>query len=301
MGIRSISPPKPSASAPGPPASGKLHKEPETFAAASAAPDERVVSARSRRFSTSRGLRVVSPLLLGLAMLGVWQAIVQMGFVSAFLLPFPVDVLRAFWESLIHDSLLSYTQVTLVESLAGCALGALVAQPLAYAIVRSRLAASALQPYIAASQAMPAIAIAPLIAFWLGYDLLPVTVLCALIVFFPMVISTVLGLRTLDRDVLDAARTEGAGWWALLWRIEVPLALPSILAGLRTSLTLSITGAVVGEFVDSGHGLGELLLVDYNFADSAGVFATLLMLALLAALLYGLVRLLERWLSYMEA
>ncbi|HLV97893.1 MAG TPA: ABC transporter permease [Ktedonobacterales bacterium] len=298
MGIRSISPPKPSASALDPPSSGELHQAQASLAAA---PDERGITTRPRRFSASRGLRVLSPLLLGLVLLALWQAIVQMGFVSAFELPYPLDVLRAFWNSLTHDALLSYAQTTLIESLAGCALGALVAQPLAYAIVRSRLAAHALQPYLAASQAIPAIAIAPLIGLWFGYDLLPVIVLCALIVFFPMVVSTVLGLRTLDRDVIDAARTEGAGWWALLWRIEVPLALPSILAGLRTSLTLSITGAVVGEFVVAGHGLGELLLIDYNFADSAGVFATLLMLALLATLLYGLVRLLERWLSYMEA
>ncbi len=299
MGIRFISPPKPSAEALGPP-TFRPDEEGLPFASPQDALDQPPLAAR-RRFSANRGLRVIAPVLLGVILLAAWQFVVQMGFVSAFLLPLPADVLRAFWDSLTHDALLSYAQTTLIESVTGCALGALVAQPLAYAIVRSRLAASALQPYLAASQALPAIAIAPLIGFWLGYDLLPVIVLCALIVFFPMVITTVLGLRTLDRDVIDAARTEGAGWWALLWYIEVPLALPSILAGLRTSLTLSITGAVVGEFVVGGHGLGELLLVDYNFADSAGVFATLLMLALLAALLYGLVRLLERWLSYMEA
>jgi NitT/TauT family transport system permease protein len=301
MGIRSLSPPKSSASALGSPSTSDLLKEKTAVVAGSTPDAQGGITARPRRFIASRGLRIMSPLLLGLAVLTLWQAIVQMGFVSAFELPYPTDVLRAFWTSLTKDGLLSYTQSTLIESLAGCALGALVAQPLAYAIVRSRLAASAFQPYLAASQALPAIAIAPLIGLWLGYDLLPVMVLCALIVFFPMVVSTVLGLRTLDSDVLDAARTEGAGWWASLWHIEVPLALPSILAGLRTSLTLSITGAVVGEFVMGGHGLGELLLVDYNFADTAGVFATLLMLALLAALLYGLVRLLERWLSYVEA
>jgi NitT/TauT family transport system permease protein len=244
---------------------------------------------------------VIAPVLLGVALLAVWQLVVQLGVVSPFLLPLPADVLLSLWNALLHDALLSYVQTTLIESLGGCALGALVALPLAYAIVHSRLAASAVQPYLAASQALPAIAIAPLIALWFDYGLTPIIVLCALIVFFPMMITAVLGLRLLDRDILDAARTEGAGRWALLWHIQFPLALPSILAGLRTSLTLSITGAVVGEFVIGGHGLGELLLVDYNFADSAGLFSTLLTLALLAALLYGLVRLLERWLSYVEA
>jgi NitT/TauT family transport system permease protein len=239
-------------------------------------------------------LRVLAPVLLGLALLAAWQISTQMGLVSEFILPAPADVLRSLQASLSDGSLLGYTRVTLIESLAGCALGALVALPLGYAIAHSRLVASAVQPYLAASQAVPAIAIAPLIALWLGYGLTPVIGLCALIVFFPMVITTVLGLRTLDQDVLDAARVEGAGWWALLWSIEFPLALPSILAGLRTSLTLSITGAVVGEFVVGGNGLGELLIVDRSYADTAAVFATLIILSLLSAVLYGGVRLFER-------
>jgi NitT/TauT family transport system permease protein len=301
MGIRSISPPSMSAKAAGPPASQATHLEQAASPSASPLPEAEQAALWPRRFGSRRGISIIAPVLLGIALLAAWQLIVQMGVVSPFVLPLPADVLRSFWQALLHDSLLSYIQTTLIESLGGCALGALVALPLAYAIVHSRLAASALQPYLAASQALPAIAIAPLIALWFNYGLTPVIVLCALIVFFPMMITAVLGLRLLDRDVLDAARTEGAGRWALLWHIEFPLALPSILAGLRTSLTLSITGAVVGEFVIGGQGLGELLLIHYNFADSAGMFSTLLTLMLMAALLYGLVRLLERRLSYVEA
>jgi NitT/TauT family transport system permease protein len=240
-------------------------------------------------------------LALGAIVLVAWQFTVASGAVNSFLLPLPADVLRSFWGSLRDGLLPSYAATTLVESVAGCALGAVVALPLGYAIARSRRIARAVQPYVAASQALPAVAIAPLIALWLGYDLPPVIALCALIVFFPMVITTTLGLRLLDRDVLDAARVDGAGRWALLWGIELPLALPSILAGLRTSLTLSITGAVVGEFVVGGKGLGELLLIERSYADSAGVFATLLMLALLAGTLYGAARLIEHRLSYVEA
>lgn len=255
---------------------------------------------RSTRLHQSRTLRILAPVVLGVALLTLWQAIVLSGLVSPIFLPAPLDVLQAFWTSLTQDALLTYTETTLIESLAGCALAVVVALPLGYAMMRSRLVASAVQPYLAASQAMPAIAIAPLIALWFAYGLPPVIVLCALIVFFPMVITTVLGLRMLDQDVVDAARVEGAGRWALLRAIEFPLALPSVLAGLRTSLTLSITGAVVGEFVVGTPGLGQWLIVQHSYADSAGVFATLLMLALLAAVLYGLARLLERRFSYME-
>ncbi|HEX6818158.1 MAG TPA: ABC transporter permease subunit, partial [Ktedonobacterales bacterium] len=187
------------------------------------------------------------------------------------------------------------------ESALGFALGTLVALPLGYGIARSRLVARALQPYLAASQAIPAVALAPLLVLWLGYGVPPVAALCALIVFFPTVVNTIFGLRTLDRDVLDAARVEGAGRLALLRYIELPLALPSILAGIRTSLTLSITGAVVGEFVVGGQGLGGLLNIAGAAFDSPLVFATLLALALLAAGLYGLARLAERRFSYLEA
>lgn len=255
---------------------------------------------RSRPMGPAGASRVVAPVLLGAALIAVWQLVEQNGLVSPFLLPSPGDTLAAFWDGLWHQSLLGYVGTTLVESLAGCALGAAVALPMGYAIAHGRLLASAIQPYLAASQAIPAIAIAPLIALWLGYGLSPVIALCALIVFFPMVVNTVLGLRTLDRDVLDAARVEGAGRLGLLTHIELHLALPSLLAGLRTSLTLSITGAVVGEFVVGGPGLGQLLIVQRSYADSAGVFATLLTLALLATTLYALVRLVELRFSYVE-
>jgi NitT/TauT family transport system permease protein len=240
---------------------------------------------------------------IGLGALALWQILAQTGAVPAFFLPSPAAVARAWWYSVISptNSLVGYAGLTLLQSLLGCALGAAVAIPLGYLIAHSRLVARAAQPYVAASQALVAVAIAPLLALWLGYELTPVVVLCALIVFFPMVITTVLGMRMLDREVLDAARVDGANRWALLRYIEVPLALPSILAGLRTSLTLSITGAIVGEFVIGAKGLGELLVIDMQSYYPAGEFATLLTLTLLAAALYGGMRLVERRFSFVEA
>ncbi|MFF5106422.1 riboflavin ABC transporter permease RibX [Streptomyces sp. NPDC000134] len=183
----------------------------------------------------------------------------------------------------------------MTESIAGSALGLAVALPLAYLIARNRVAAAALQPYVAASQAVPAVALAPLLALWFGYGLLPIAVLCALLVFFPILVSTVLGLRQIDPDIMNAARVDGVGRAQMLRYIEWPLALPGTLAGIRAGLTLSITGAVVGEFVVGGDGLGQLLTVQRSEADTVGLFATLLVLTLLAACLYGLMLLLERW------
>jgi NitT/TauT family transport system permease protein len=209
-------------------------------------------------------------------------------------------VLEAFWRSLRDGVLLSYTATTIEESLVGFLLGTVVALPLAYVIARNRTLARMVEPYVAASQAMPAVALAPLLVLWLGYGLLPVAVLCALIVFFPMTVNTVLGLRTLDRDIVDAARVGGADRWSLLRYIEMPLAMPSVLAGMRASLTYSITGAVVGEFVLSDQGLGGLMTIARGNFDVPLVFATLLMLGLLASAMYGVGRLIERRLSYLE-
>lgn len=250
----------------------------------------------------ARALGTLPALALAALALLIWQLVTQTGGDQVtILLPAPLDVARSFWLSLSDGLLPSYAAQTLIESLGGFALGTVVALPMGYAIARSPLLARAIQPYLAASQAMPVVAIAPLLVLWVGFGIPPVIVLCALIVFFPTVVTTVLGLRTLDRDVVDSGRVEGAGRWALLWHIELPLALPSILAGLRTSLTLSVTGAVVGEFAIGDQGLGGLLQIARGNFDMPLEFATLLTLALYAAALYGAARLIERQFSYVEA
>jgi NitT/TauT family transport system permease protein len=255
-------------------------------------------------------LRAAAPaLLLGVAALALWQLVTASRAISTYFLPTPTDVLQAWLRgvglsgSSSHTTplLLRFGLTTLMESVAGFLLGAAIAIPLGYGIARSQALARALQPYMAAMQAIPAIALAPLLTLWLGYDSPSVIALCALIVFFPMVVNTALGLRTIDRDLLDAARVAGADGWNLFRYMEFPLALPSILAGLRVGLTLSITGAVVGEFVVGDKGLGALLIIASSQSDKPLEFATLFTLGLLAAILYGLARLAERRFSYMEA
>ncbi len=236
---------------------------------------------------------ILAPTVVGVFILLLWQGSTQSGAVSPYLLPTPGAVVQSFVTAWQAGLWLTYGLTTLQESLAGLALGALVALPLGYALASSRWIAAALEPYLAASQAIPAVALAPLLVLWLGYGLPPVALLCALIVFFPMVVNTTLGLRQLDRDILNAARVDGAGRWSLLWNIQAPLALPTVLAGLRTSVALSVTGAVVGEFVLGDQGLGGLLTIARGNFDTPLVFATLFTLALLTAALYGCARLVE--------
>ncbi|PWD49722.1 ABC transporter permease [Serinibacter arcticus] len=216
------------------------------------------------------------------------------GRLGAVLLPAPSAVVRALGELAATGDLWPAIGATGGVAAQGALLAVVVALPLAWLIVHSRPAAAALEPYLAASQAIPAVAIAPLLVLWFGYGPGTTALLAALLVFFPIVITTALGLRGLDPEVLAAARVDGAGTWRLLRHIETPLALPQFLAGLRAGVALAMTGAVVGEFVIGGRGLGQLLESQRTRNDTAGLFATLVVLTLTSMTAYAIVRLLEQ-------
>ena len=176
---------------------------------------------------------------------------------------------------LTNGTLWRYAAATFLEAVLGCLVGTVVAVPLAIAIHRSRWADAATRPYLGGTQAIPAIALAPLLVLWLGYGLGAIVVLCALIVFFPILVFAVSGLAHIDHDIVDAARIDGASSWQRLIHVELPLASPSLMAGLRNGFTLSVTGAVVGEMVMGGSGLGSVLTVQRDRLDTAGMFATI--------------------------
>ncbi len=244
--------------------------------------------------SSATARRFVAPVLLAVALIGGWAAVALWAGVSPALLPNPAAVAGRLIQLLGSGELLPYAAVTLAEALGGCLVGVAVAGPLAVLIHRSRWVAAAVQPFLGATQAIPAIALAPLLVLWIGYGLVPVIALCALMVFFPILITAVSGLRHLDQGIVDAARIDGAGSWALLWQIEVPLALPAVLAGLRNGFALSVTGAVVGEMVMGGQGLGAVLTVQRDSVDTAGMFATIAVLCVAAATFYWLIEVWER-------
>lgn len=239
-------------------------------------------------------LRIVAPLVLGVLGITAWFVAAATTGLPETLLPAPMTVARRFADDIGNGLLLPRTLTTAWEAVLGCLLAASVAIPIGYLVARSRTADLALSPYLAASQAVPAVALAPLLVIWVGYGLLPIVLLCALIVFFPVVLATSLGIRTLDRDVLEAAMLDGATGWQRARHIELPLALPAVLTGLRNGFTLSITGAVVGELVMGGEGLGMILASQANSVDTTGVFSTLIMLCLLAVAVYLLMVTTER-------
>ena len=235
-----------------------------------------------------RLLSVLPPVVLALVLLIGWYMSTAARAVNALFLPAPVDVFASLSDGLQSGLYLSSILVTVQESALGFLLAVIIALPLGYGLVKSRLLATAMHPYLAAGQAIPVIVIAPLLVIWLGSGTVSNVIVCMLVVFFPMVVNTMLGVQTIDKALTDAARVEGASGWSMLASIEFPLALPALIAGVRTGFTLSITGALVGEFVQGGdQGLGSLLLIAKNQYNTPFMFATLIILAGLAALYYG--------------
>ncbi|MFV0405830.1 MAG: ABC transporter permease [Propioniciclava sp.] len=239
-------------------------------------------------------VRLLAPWLLGLLLLLAWLVSAQFFLGPVALFPGPGAVATKLVSSLMNPQWWPYLTMTAVEAIGGCLLGVVIAIPLGIAIHRSRTLAAALAPYLGATQAIPAIALAPLLVLWVGYGLEAVIVLCAVLVFFPILVSSVVGLSAVDPDLVDAARLDGASALSLLIHVEFPLALPSVLAGVRNGFTLSVTGAIVGEMVMGGRGLGQLLTLQRDAVDTAGMVATIVVLCVLASGLYGLILLLER-------
>lgn len=235
-----------------------------------------------------------APWLFAVGLVVAWQVAVWVSGAPAFLLPSPSDVAVRLLDAVVTPTLWPYAATTFAASVGGSLLGLAVALPLAVAIHRSRWLNAAVTPLLGATQAIPAVAIAPLLAIWVGYGLGPIVLLCALLVFFPILVASVVGLRLVDPDVVDAARMDGAGSLASLRHIELPLALPTILAGVRNGFALSVTGAVVGEMVMGGAGLGQLLTLQRDAVDTAGMFATIAVLCAMASALYGAIGIVER-------
>jgi NitT/TauT family transport system permease protein len=233
------------------------------------------------------------PLSLGVALV-LWDLIVRANHLPPFILPRPGAVWARFVGLLADGRLAYHTGVTLSEVLAGLALGLGAAWVLGYAIARSPVLESLLAPYIVASQAVPVVAIAPLLVLWLGFGLRSKVLICALIVFFPILINTVVGVRSVEPDLRDLMRSLRASRWQTFTKLEVPAALPILLGGLKVGATLAVIGAVVGEFVGADRGLGFLINFGRGQYDTALVFVGVMVLVAIALALYGLVTWVEK-------
>lgn len=236
--------------------------------------------------------------LLGLIL---WQVFTQYSNIPSFIFPSPGNVWDKFLVVIQNGSLLYHLSVTLQEVIAGLLLGLSAAIITGYLLAKSPGVERVLSPYIVASQSIPIVAIAPLLVIWLGPGLFSKILTSALIVFFPVLVNTIVGLRSVPDELYDLMKSLQASALQRITKLEIPAALPVFLGGLRIGATLAVIGAVVGEFVGADKGLGFLVNVGRGLYDTSLVFVAVFTLVVLALVLYGSVVFLEsRLLSWQK-
>ncbi len=240
----------------------------------------------------------ISPAVLITLLLG-WDLATRWFHVPQFILPAPEQV----WGALIgglavgpfdQSGFWYHTGVTLWEALLGFFIGSAVGAALGFAIASSRLFERVTYPYIVAFQALPKVAVAPLLVIWFGFGIGGKVLITSIIAFFPLLVNAIAGYQSVDPDRIDFARSCNATTWQIFWKIVVPSALPFLFAGLNVATVLAVLGAIVGEFVGARAGLGMLLLQYDQSMEIAPVFAVLLILGLIGFLMNVIVRLVER-------
>jgi len=242
-----------------------------------------------RAWLAKRGGAILAFVLLFVA----WEFAVRVTGVKEYLLPPPSKVWTEFLKR--FDPVMASAWVTTREIIAGYLVAIVVSIPLALWIAYSRFMENTLYPVIVFLQIIPKIAVAPLFIIWFGFGFTPKLLVVFLLSFFPIVVSSIAGFKSVDADIMDFARTTGASQWKMFLRIRLPQALPQIFTGLKVGAALAATAAVVAEFVASDKGLGYLLLQYNGNLDTPMVFATIILLSLIGLAVYYVVELIERF------
>jgi NitT/TauT family transport system permease protein len=239
--------------------------------------------------------RVGAAILSLVAFLAVWKLLTVIGGYPEFILPAPEVVGERAVRAIGSGVLWEHTAVTLLEIILGFAVGAVTAVVAGIALGKSVLIERVLSPYIVAAQAVPVLALAPLLDIWFGGGLLARVMICALIVFFPIAIATMVGIRSADPLLAEMLRSLGASGPQRTRLLEIPSALPVIFGGLRVGVTLAVIGAVVAEWAGASSGLGVLInIANQGLFDTPLMFVALATLAIIGLAFYGLVVMVER-------
>ena len=241
-----------------------------------------------------RRRRFGPPAVAGAVLLLLWEFLPRLFGLSELLLPPVSKVAFALWVALERGIVAANFGVTLFEALSGFAIGSASAIVCAALITRSPTVEAALMPYLVGLQALPKVALAPLLVVWLGFGIGSKIAIATIISFFPVLINSIVGFTTIESEKLELMRSLVASKWQTFRIVVFPNALPFIFAGLNVAIVLSITGALVGEFIGADKGLGHVLMQLNYSMDIAGMFAILLILAAMGVTFYGIVRMLHR-------
>jgi ABC-type nitrate/sulfonate/bicarbonate transport system permease component len=235
---------------------------------------------------------IAAPAMLLLLLFIGWEVAVVLLRTPAFILPRPSAILIELFTdwSLYQDNLL----FTLQNVLIGFALAFFIAMALGFIVAHSRIANRTLYPILVASQTVPVIAIAPIFIIWFGYGILPKVITTALICFFPLTVNTITGYISVDEDQRTLFRAYNAGAWKTFAKLTFPSALPYIMSGVKVTVTLSVIGGVIGEWIGSEQGLGYLIIQSSAQIMTVRVFAAVTLLAWMGIILFLFASLVER-------
>ena len=234
------------------------------------------------------------PVVFVVALVLVWWLATSLKWVQPYIIPSPGDTWNAFADNAAY--LAQHTWVTTYETLVGFVIAVVVGLFVAVVMVYSKGLEQTLYPVILFAQVIPKIAIAPLFIVWLGFGTSPKILVAVLMAFFPVVISGLAGLRSVDPEILQLTSTMGASRIRTFLKVRLPAALPELLSGLKVAATLAVTGAVVGEFVGANEGLGYVILQANGNLDTAMLFAALIIMSLMGVLLFAVIQVAERFL-----
>jgi NitT/TauT family transport system permease protein len=233
-------------------------------------------------------------LLPVILLLVVWELAIRVFDIQAFLLPKPLDVIETLWDR--RQTLMEEAWVTFQESLWGFLLAVAAAVPIAILITFSKVASRTVYPVLVISQVIPKVAIAPLLVVWMGFGVGPKILLAFLVAFFPIVVNTATGLNSLEPKMIHLARSMGANTWQTFVYFRLPASLPVFFAGLKVGVTFAVIGALVGEFVGAGSGLGHLTVIAMGSLNTQLVFASIIVMAGIGVAMYVVIEILERML-----
>ena len=239
-----------------------------------------------------RNRNLIDPVLFFSALGLAWEFGVKAFNVRAYLLPAPSQILQEFWNS--RATLALHSWVTLQEVLLGAAVATLLGAASAVAVYFVPFLRRTLYPLLIGLQSIPKVGLAPLVVVWFGYGLSSKVLMAALFAFFPVMIATLGGFKATPEHLVEHFRALRASAWQTLWQLRVPSALPSFVDGCKVAMPLAVIGAIVGEFIGSYEGLGNLIMLSSGSSRPALTFAALLAVTVLSLLLFYAIELLGR-------
>jgi NitT/TauT family transport system permease protein len=225
-----------------------------------------------------------------------WQWAVKIFNIPEYILPSPTQIVSSAIK--YQQQLIKHSLITLSEILIGFTLGTMVAFIISLGILYSKVLEKAIYPLLIFFQVTPKVALAPLFLIWFGYGLLPKILITALISFFPIIVNTVKGLKSIDAELIDLMYSLSATKIQILTKIRIPSSLPYLFAGLKIGITLAVVGAVVGEFVGASKGLGYVIMLSNANLETSLVFASIVILSIIGIVLFLLINLIESLCSW---